>query len=110
MGNAIKYTSKGYVYLHIKVDNSYEAHQNFKRLEICVRDTGMGISEEGIQKIFKLFGQVKSAKKINQTGIGLGLAICKGLIEQFMGKIYVDTRVGKGSKFTFNILVQDSQS
>jgi signal transduction histidine kinase len=67
------------------------------------------MSEEGIQKIFKLFGQVKSVKKINQTGIGLGLAICKALVQQFMGEIFVDTRVGKGSKFTFKILVQTIQ-
>ena len=110
LGNAIKYTTKGYVYLHIKNDMSYENFDddlNWLRLEISVRDTGCGISKENVKKFFKLFGEVKSTKKINQTGIGLGLAICKSLIQQFMGEINVDTRVGKGSKFNFKILVID---
>ena len=110
LGNALKYTAKGYVYLHIKKDRTYENFDddlNWARLEFSVRDTGCGISEDNVKKFFKLFGEVKSTKKINQTGIGLGLAICKSLIQQFMGDINVDTRVGKGSKFNFKLLVID---
>ena len=88
VGNAIKYTNKGYIYVHYKLDTNLDGmdpENDWRRLEISVRDTGLGISEDGIQKIFKLFGQVKSTKKINQTGIGLGLAICKSLVQKLMG-------------------------
>ena len=75
-------------------------------MKLSVRDTGMGINQGNIGKLFKLFGQVSSTKKINENGIGLGLAISKCLVEKFMGEIYVDTRLNKGSKFTFKIMVQ----
>lgn len=68
VGNAIKYTNKGYVYFHVKLDKTYVNHDddlNWARLEISVRDTGCGISKENVKKFFKLFGEVKSTKKIN---------------------------------------------
>ena len=47
------------------------------------------MSEEDTQRLFKLFGLVKSSKKVNKSGVGLGLSMCKYLIEKFMGKIQV---------------------
>ena len=114
--NAIKYTQKGYIYLHVQVDSLFKNNtasiddKIWKCLQISVRDTGRGIELENIGKLFKLFGNIKSTRKAIQSGIGVGLAICQGLVQKFMGEITVDSRVDKGSKFTFKIMVQDITS
>ena len=89
VGNAIKYTTHGYIFVHVKfgVQEEDQLNQNntnnsqWQRIIFSVRDTGIGIPPENINKLFKLFGQVKSAHKVNQNGSGLGLAVCKCLIE-----------------------------
>lgn len=77
--NAIKFTKKGFIYVHLSNDKGY-SNQNWKRLIFTVRDTGVGIKQENINKLFKLFGNVRSINKINQTGVGLGLAFCKNVV------------------------------
>jgi signal transduction histidine kinase len=64
------------------VDSTYR-HSNWKRLIFSIKDTGKGISKENIDKLFKLFGNVKSTNKVNENGIGLGLAFCKNIVEKF---------------------------
>lgn len=58
-------------------------------LEVQVKDTGIGISEEDKPKLFKMFGKLQSSSTINTTGIGLGLNICKNLVEALGGTIYI---------------------
>jgi signal transduction histidine kinase len=86
VGNAIKYTMKGYILVDLKLDTDYLNIQRgvtWRRIVISVRDTGVGISEQNIKKLFKLFTLVQSTSKVNQQGVGLGLAICKSIIEKF---------------------------
>ena len=79
-----------------------ELLQNPLKLIIRVKDTGCGIKAENQSKIFQLFGTFKdSAKKINTNGIGLGLSICKLIVEKFEGKISFESTEGRGTEFTF---------
>jgi signal transduction histidine kinase len=72
---------------------------------ICtsVSDTGIGISPENCELIFKEFRQVEGKSAVSQEGAGLGLAITKGLVEQQGGRIWLESETGKGSKFTFSL-------
>jgi PAS domain S-box-containing protein len=72
---------------------------------ICtsVRDTGIGISPENREMIFKEFRQVEDGSASVREGAGLGLAITKGLVEQQQGKIWVESEPGMGSRFTFSL-------
>ena len=81
--NAIKYTTKGEVRHTIDLIETDEG----QFLKIDVHDTGLGIREEDRDKMFKLFGQVKNDKGLNQNGIGLGLVIIKKIVNQFGGVI-----------------------
>jgi len=72
-------------------------------VEISVTDTGIGIREEDILKLFKEFIQIESAYSRNYEGTGLGLVLTKKLVELHGGKIWVESEPGKGSKFLFFI-------
>jgi len=85
--NAIKHTRKGFIrFGYRKVDSS---------VEFFVQDSGEGIPEDKIKMIFSRFVQLDDWSK----GVGLGLAICRGLVEQMKGKIWVTSRLGEGSVF-----------
>jgi signal transduction histidine kinase len=95
INNAIKYTLKGHIKIEYKVVNNF--------IKFCIEDTGIGIAKEHQEEIFERFKQVKNVG-INQAGgAGLGLAISKGFVEILGGKIWVDSEMGKGSKFYFSI-------
>ena len=70
-------------------------------MKITVKDTGVGISKSNQEKLFKLFGYVKSKDGVNSGGIGLGLLISKKICDQFGGTINLISEVGKGSEFSF---------
>jgi PAS domain S-box-containing protein len=72
-------------------------------LEICVLDTGIGIKEEDIPKLFQEFTQLESPYVKKYEGTGLGLALTRKLVELHGGKIWVESEFGKGSRFTFTI-------
>ena len=72
-------------------------------LRVSVEDTGIGIKEEDIGKIFESFQQVDSKRNRNIEGTGLGLAISKRLVELMNGHLYVNSEYGKGSRFYFEI-------
>ena len=65
-----------------------------------VRDTGVGISEEGIERLFTRFTQLHPKIENSRTGTGLGLAISRGFVELHGGRLEVVSEVGKGSTFT----------
>ncbi len=96
LNNAVKYTEQGYVKL--KVDG--ESDEQSVVLRIVVEDSGQGIREEDLEKIFNGFSQVNTKKNKNIEGTGLGLAITKQLIELMNGSIEVQSEFGKGSVFT----------
>ena len=102
LSNAIKFTHKGSVTLELKSEGKYNKICNIK---ILVRDTGIGISKENYQKLFKTFSQVDSSYTRNSDGIGLGLVICQKIVHLMKGEIQVESQLDKGSVFWFTIQV-----
>lgn len=98
--NAVKFTKEGQVI--IKLD--YLKKSEFE-LELfgSVEDTGIGIKEEDMDKLFESFHQVDSKRNRNIEGTGLGLAITKNLLSLMYGTIMVQSEYGKGSKFSFTL-------
>lgn len=101
LNNSIKFTQKGYVRAYItgKPGNN----ENEEMLIFHVEDTGCGIREEDLDKIFEDFRQVDSKRNRNAEGTGLGLAIVKHLVELMHGTIQVESIYGKGTKVTIII-------
>ena len=97
--NAIKFTQKGCVIL--KITQSRQGHN--MNLNVSVKDTGIGISEENIEKLFTSFQRIDTKKNRSVEGTGLGLAISKRLITQMHGFINVFSTYGEGSEFRFVI-------
>ena len=98
LGNAIKFTAKGGVYLKIEAEPPLEGGIV---LRFAVRDTGIGIPREKQQLIFEAFRQADGSTTRKYGGTGLGLAICSRLIEMMGGSIQVESEVGGGSTFSF---------
>ena len=101
VNNAIKFTESGYVRLKVE---SKPVGLNGMKLVFSVEDTGMGIREEDLDKLFGSFQQVDTKKNYKKEGTGLGLAISKNLVELMNGEISVESTYGKGSIFTFYIV------
>ncbi len=100
VNNATKFTDEGKITLSIKVQ---EENDKDIILAIDVSDTGQGIRDEDISKLFKSFSQVDSKKNHAKEGTGLGLAISKQLVEMMDGEIGVTSEYGKGSTFSFTV-------
>ena len=98
VGNAVKFTHKGEI--HVKVE-PVEITEEDCIVSFDVRDTGIGISEEHLGKLFQSFTQADSSTTRKYGGTGLGLAISKKLIELMGGGIQVSSSPGKGSVFSF---------
>ncbi len=99
VGNAIKFTPKGSIKICIK--NITEQNNDAVKLEISVKDTGIGIRRDKVDLLFKRFSQVDNSNTRLYGGSGLGLSICKGLVDKMCGEIWVETVVGEGSSFCF---------
>ena len=97
--NAVKYTKEGSIIFSI---NSV-VKNNVCRLIISVEDTGIGIKQENLNKLFNKFERLDLKDNITIEGTGLGLAITKKLVDMMNGKIVVQSVFGKGSKFTVSI-------
>jgi len=103
MNNAVKFTELGEVELKVKM-LSLDSSKQFLQFE--VEDSGIGLREEQIEKLFKSFSQADSSTTRKYGGTGLGLSISKQLVELMGGKIWVESDYGKGSKFIFTIETQ----
>lgn len=108
LGNAVKFTDQGEVALQISVDRAKEtppgddqAGTGQIRLRFTVRDTGIGLSREQIARLFSPFSQADASTARKYGGSGLGLTICKSLVEQMGGEIGVSSVLGQGSQFFF---------
>ena len=101
LGNAVKYTKKGSVLLYVgKAKDDVVKKDGTIRLVISVKDTGIGIKEEDIKKLFQKFERVDLQQNSTVEGSGLGLAITKNLLELMHGSINVESVYGEGSTFT----------
>ena len=84
--------------------------QNGKQfLRVQVRDTGAGIPKASQKQLFKFFGFLNETKEMNRSGVGLGLAIAKQIVNQYNGQISVDSIVGVGSTFTFSFELEGDE-
>ncbi|RJE77466.1 hypothetical protein BGP78_00225 [Pseudoalteromonas sp. MSK9-3] len=98
LGNAFKFTSHGRVNLHISRQHNL--------LTIKISDTGIGIAEQDLNRLFKPFSQVSDSVKRKQQGVGLGLSITKKLIELMQGTINCHSLLGVGTTFTVTLPVK----
>ena len=103
LGNAVKFTSSGDVLLSI--ERLGETEDGRVRLHFKVRDTGIGIPADRMDRLFKTFSQVDASTTRQYGGTGLGLAICKKIVELMGGRIWVESETGKGSTFQFEALL-----
>ncbi len=104
LSNAIKFTeSSGTIEITSNMHNDFA--------EICVSDNGVGISEENIERIFDIDKFHSSSGTFDEEGTGLGLVLCREFVEKNKGNIWVESRLGSGSKFYFTLpvaMVNDS--
>lgn len=100
ISNSVKFTNKGEIFveasLHKETDGGVE-------ILFAIKDTGIGISEQETNKLFKPFTQVDSSSTRKYGGTGLGLAICKSIVEKMGGEISVASEKGKGTVFSFTV-------
>ncbi|AGW14177.1 PAS domain S-box protein [Megalodesulfovibrio gigas] len=101
VGNAIKFTDKGYVMVEAS-PLSPRNHEEYRVL-FSVTDTGIGIQDDKLHKLFKPFTQVSQGYRRDYQGAGLGLSICKRLVDLMGGNIAVESEVGIGTTFYFNV-------
>ncbi len=108
LGNAIKFTGDGEILVSIrKSSNSYQVdRKSFIKLAIEVKDTGIGIRKEKLQKIFESFTQADTSTTRKYGGTGLGLTISKSLAELMGGQLTVESEPGKGSTFTLHLILE----
>lgn len=98
--NAVKFTKAGYVYLSLSHERISDREI---MLKVRVEDSGIGIKQEDMGKLFQSFQQLDSKRNRNVEGTGLGLAISKQLISLMNGQIHVESVYEKGSRFSFEI-------
>jgi signal transduction histidine kinase/CheY-like chemotaxis protein len=96
LSNAVKFSEPG-AEIIVSARNVEDA------VELCVQDSGKGIAPEDVPKLFRKFQQLDSSPTRKAGGTGLGLVICKGIVEQHGGKIWLESEPGVGSKFFFTI-------
>jgi CheY-like chemotaxis protein len=107
VGNAVKFTNEGSV--TVRVERLESGHQR-DLLRFSVRDTGIGLSTEHSARIFEPFYQVDSSATRRYEGAGLGLSICRRLVEMMGGEIGVESRLDEGSTFWFSAWLERRRS
>ena len=100
-GNAIKFTEKGLVHITAKL---LDKEASSVRIQFAVSDTGIGIAEDKIGKVFESFSQASSDTTRKYGGTGLGLTISRQLVERQGGSIRLDSKLGQGSTFSFDLV------
>ncbi len=103
VSNAIKFTHPGGKII-------ISAEEKPDEWLVCVSDNGVGIKPDTIEKLFRIDQNTSTSGTQNESGTGLGLILCKDFVEKHGGKIWVESEVGKGSKFCFTIPTRDSSS
>ncbi|MEL6195179.1 MAG: response regulator, partial [Bacteroidota bacterium] len=107
VNNAIKFTHVGEVFVSASLKEKRGEHN---LIQFAVKDTGIGIPEDKMHKLFESFSQVDASTTRKYGGTGLGLAICKKLVNLMGGEIWVESKDGEGSTFFFTILAKTGVS
>ena len=103
MSNAMRYTSHdGWIVVKVANDR--------KDVSITVRDTGIGIAEEDIPRVFSRFWRSEASRERVSGGLGVGLAITKEIVDQHNGTISVESELGKGTAFTIRLPLERRES
>lgn len=105
LSNAINFTTSGYIKLSVDMFEQDKKNEEELHILFTVEDTGPGIPKDKLDSIFQPFHQIKEH---SSTGTGLGLAICKELVERMGGEIWANSEMGKGSKFSFYLPLQEA--
>ena len=100
LGNAIKFTASGEVSIHVEPEPDSE---DPGAVSFCVSDSGIGIPEDKLEAIFDTFTQADTSTTRQYGGTGLGLTICRHLVDFMGGRIWVESETGKGSTFYFTL-------
>lgn len=103
ISNAVKFTDAGEIVVSVA---SRPLSDDYYEIQFAVKDTGIGISEKQIGRLFRSFSQIDASTSRKYGGTGLGLAISKRLVELMGGRIWVESPPGKGSNFQFTILAE----
>ena len=101
--NAVKFTNQGQIVIQVRHSKDYTITDTSDTVKLLfsVKDSGIGMTQEQIGKLFKSFSQADSSTTRKYGGTGLGLVISKILVEMMNGKIWVESEPGKGSTFSF---------
>ncbi|MBO9999028.1 MAG: response regulator [Cyanobacteria bacterium SID2] len=111
VGNAIKFTDEGFVGISAEIARDVNSQQRRRdAIAITVSDTGIGIAEDKLDRVFESFEQADGSTAREYGGTGLGLAVTKQLVELHGGQVVVNSIVGKGTQFTFTLPLADSQA
>lgn len=98
INNAVKYTPHGKITISVKKEGDF--------VHFSVKDTGIGIPRSQREKIFERFYQIDSSYTRQKGGTGLGLSLCKEFVERLGGRIWVESKLGKGSTFHFTLPIK----
>ncbi len=112
LSNAIKFTHRGEVIISVHAcpvpgsanRQAPRHHDDLYELQFAIKDTGIGIAEDKLERLFKVFSQVDASTTRHYGGTGLGLVISKRLSEVMGGRMWVESRLGEGSTFYFTIV------
>ena len=100
LSNSYKFTAEGSVTVRSKIEHE---DQKSIRITFSVADTGIGITQEQVSRLFKPFSQADSSTQRSYGGSGLGLSICKALINVLNGKIWLESQIGLGTTVSFTL-------
>ncbi len=107
MGNAIKFTERG----HVKIELQVIEHPPLEvGLNVAISDTGVGIAQDELDTIFDAFEQGRASKANDYAGAGLGLAICKRIVDRMNGQLDVESKLGEGTTFRLELTMQRAQT
>lgn len=102
IGNANKFTEKGLIEVTINQDDTSDYEVN---LQVTIEDNGIGIATSDLANIFESYYQGTASNNVNDLGVGLGLNLCKEIVELFEGNIEVESQEGKGTKIVFELVL-----
>lgn len=108
IGNAVKFTAEGRIDVMVQC-RPIKTHDGLIEICLFVRDTGVGIPEEDVDRVFKRFEQVDNRLSSTTTGTGLGLAITQNLVEKLGGQIHLQSNLGEGTIFTVQMPVREDR-